>query len=58
MIIGGFSNGHPTNAVNTFDLATRSIKNFAPLNKNRYFHSCTAAVMEGKENVFAAGTAL
>ena len=58
MIIGGFSDGHPTNDVNTFDIATQTIKKFAPLNRNRYSHSCIAAVMEGKEYVFAAGTAL
>ena len=56
MIIGGFNDGHPTNAVNTFDLASRSVHKFAPLNKNRYSHSCIAAVMAGKEYVFAAGT--
>ena len=55
MIIGGFSNGQPTNAVHTFDLTTWSIEKFVPLNKNRYSHSCIAAVMEGKEYVFAAG---
>jgi len=55
MIIGGFNDGHPTNAVNTFDLASHSVHKFAPLNKNRYSHSCIAAVMEGKEYVFAAG---
>ena len=55
MIIGGFSNGHPTNSVNTLNLATRQVEQFVALNKNRYSHACTAAVMEGKEYVFAAG---
>ena len=56
MIIGGFSDGRPTNAVHTFDLETWSIEKFVPLNKNRYSHACIAAVLEGTEYVFAAGT--
>ena len=55
MIIGGFSNGHPTNAVYTYNVKTKHIKEIVGLNKNRYAHSCTAAVMEGQEYVFAAG---
>ena len=55
MIIGGFSNGHPTNAVYSYDVKTKHIEEIVGLNKNRYAHSCTAAVMEGQEYVFAAG---
>ena len=58
MIIGGFSDGQPTNAVYTFDLATGNNEKFVSLNKNRHSHSCIATVMEGTEYVFAAGTAL
>ena len=55
MIIGGFSDGNPTNAVYTFDLKTRKVESIASLNKNRYSHSSTSFFMEGQEYVFAAG---
>ena len=58
MIIGGFSDGHPTNAVYTFDLKTRKVESIASLNKNRYSHSSTSFFMDGQEYVFAAGNTL
>ena len=55
MIIGGFNAGQPTDAVNVFDVSMNTINKIASLSKNRYSHSCSAAVLEGKEYIFAAG---
>ena len=55
MIIGGFTDGQPTNVVNIFDVETKIVKKIASLNSQRFSHACSTAVLDGKEYIFAAG---
>merc|ERR1719283_21544 len=55
MVIGGFQDHLPSSKVYIIDFAYSSIKEVASLQEKRYSHSCTPAVLDGRNVIVTAG---
>merc|ERR1712180_158322 len=55
MVTGGFCSGKPTDTVQTICVESNQVDTFAPLNSERYAHSCMATSWGGEDYVVVAG---